>query len=133
MAYLLDADWVLDALVDGGEAAQTLIKLAPEGIAISVVTFGEISTAAFALPHPVEHVVSLCEFLAPFQKLDLSQPIMKRFAALRCAVPRQGQPLSDYDLLLAATALHHDLIVLTHRIDQFKSIAGLKLYSPSPS
>jgi predicted nucleic acid-binding protein len=38
---------------------------------------------------------------------------MERFAAIRAHLRRRGELIPDFDLLLAATALHYDLTVLT--------------------
>jgi len=37
--------------------------------------------------------------------------------------------IPDFDIVLAATALHYDITVLTHDVGHFRRIPGLKLYS----
>lgn len=47
MIYLIDSDWVASFL-KGRPDAQTLFKLlAPQGMAISLITFGEIYEGIF--------------------------------------------------------------------------------------
>ena len=41
MPYLIDTDWVIDHLDDHPEARALLERLAPDGIAISIVTYME--------------------------------------------------------------------------------------------
>jgi predicted nucleic acid-binding protein len=41
---------------------------------------------------------------------------MKRFALVRGKLRREGQLISDSDILIAATALEHDLILFTYNI-----------------
>lgn len=67
MAYLLDADWVIDALYGRRRAAETLLTLAPEGIAISWVTVGEIYEGAFGRANPQVHLTTFREFLHPLE------------------------------------------------------------------
>lgn len=128
MAYLLDADWVIDALYGRRQAAETLLTLAPEGIAISWVTVGEIYEGAYGHPNPEAHLATLREFLRPLDKLNLNGAIMEQFAEIRSSLRRQGQLISDFDILLGATALHHDLTVLTRNTRHLLRIPNLKLY-----
>jgi predicted nucleic acid-binding protein len=53
---------------------------------------------------------------------------MKRFALVRGKLRREGQLISDSDILIAATALEHDLILFTYNIRHFNHIPNLKLY-----
>ncbi len=130
MFYLLDADWVIDALVGRRRAADVLTELSPQGIAISWATVGEIYEGAFGYPDPPAHLNTLREFLRPLHFLNLNDPIMERFAQIRSTLRRQGQIISDFDILLGATALHYDLTVLTRNTRHFNRILDLKLYQP---
>jgi predicted nucleic acid-binding protein len=73
----------------------------------------------------------LREFLQPFHFLNLNDAIMQQFAALRVDLRRRGQIIPDFDLLLAATALHHDLTILTRNARHFGRISDLTLSQPS--
>jgi len=128
MPYLLDADWVIHALAGRRQAVETLKRLAPDGIAISWVTIGEVYEGAFGFPDPAAHLASFRRFLQPFRILDLDDPIMERFAELRSLLRRQGEIIPDFDILIGATALHHNLTVLTDNVRHFQRIPGLSLY-----
>jgi predicted nucleic acid-binding protein len=56
---------------------------------------------------------------------------MERFAYLRAELRRRGQLFPDLDLLIAATALQHDLTLLTRNVRHFNRIPDLRLYQPS--
>ncbi len=60
--------------------------------------------------------------------LDLNEPIMERFAEIRAYLRRRGELISDFDILIGATAVFYDLTVLTYNIRHFKRIPDLKLY-----
>ena len=61
--------------------------------------------------------------------MPLTVPIMERFGILRGQLDRQvRQQIGDMDLLIAATALTLDLILLTRNLRDFKLIPGLTLY-----
>ena len=94
------------------------------------MTVGEVYEGAFSNPDPEAHLASLRRFLAAFRVLPLTDPIMEGFAHTRADLRRQGMLIPDLDLLIAATALHHDLTLLTRNLRHFSRIPDLKLYQP---
>ncbi len=128
MLYLLDADWAIQALAGKTVAVHTLTELAPAGIAMSWITVGEIYEGAFGFPDPQPYLTTFREFIQPLRKLDLDDAIMEHFAEVRADLRRRGQLIPDFDLLIAATALRHDLTVLTYNLRHFSRIPNLKLY-----
>lgn len=104
MKYLLDADWAIQALLGKSYAVSTLEKLAPEGIAISWITIGELYEGAFGFANPQQHLASFREFIRPLHTYGVNDPVMERFAEIRGFLRRRGQIIPDFDILLAATA-----------------------------
>jgi len=47
-------------------------------------------------------------FFRHFQLLNLNLPIVEKFAEIRSLLRRRGELISDFDILIGATALHHD-------------------------
>lgn len=128
--YLLDTDWVIQALARREPAARTLERLTGSSVYVSYVTLGEVYERAFTSSNPQAHLVSFRHFLSAFRLLGLSDPLMERFAETRALLRRRGQRLADFDLLIAATALHHDLTLLTFNLRHFERVPDLKLYQP---
>lgn len=128
MAYLIDADWAIDALGGHRDARPILESLMGVGVSISWVTVGEIYEGAFRSPDPQSHLDVFRAFLDFFSVLDLNDDIMERFASIRALLRRKGQIIPDLDIVLAATALHYDLTVLTYDVGHFRRIPGLKVY-----
>lgn len=128
--YQLDADWSIQALGNRQPAVATLERLAGSRIYVSFVTAGEIYERAFTYPNPQAHLVGFRQFLSSYRLLTLNDPIMERFAELRAFLRRRGNLISDFDLLVGATALHHDLTLLTFNRRDFERIPDLKLYEP---
>jgi tRNA(fMet)-specific endonuclease VapC len=75
-------------------------------------------------------LASYRRFLARFAVMPLSDPIMETFARIRRDLRDRGQFIPDFDLAIAATALHHDLTLLTRNERHFGRIPGLKLHRP---
>lgn len=124
MSFLLDTDWIVDALGGLPSALKPLEGFSSDGLAVSVVTFGEVFEGAYALPNPEEHIEGFRRFLSGFVVLGLTPRIMERFAEHRYRLRRQGNLIPDFDLLIAATALEHDLTLVTRNRRHFGRISG---------
>jgi tRNA(fMet)-specific endonuclease VapC len=59
--------------------------------------------------------------------LPLTDRIIVRAADLYADLKQRGQLISDADLLIAATALHHGLTLITHNTAHYSRIPGLAL------
>ena len=55
---------------------------------------------------------------------------MKRFARLRGQLRQAGTLIGDADTLIAVTALHHDLTLVTGNVRHFNRIPNLVLLTP---
>ena len=130
--YLLDTDWVVDVLNGQEKAIHTVLELAPAGLAISIITYGELYEGAAFARDPEPALSGLRNFLKGKAILPLTQPIMERFAQIRGSLPRSiRQQIRDLDMLIAATCLNHDLTLLTRNLKDFHKIPNLKLYQPN--
>jgi predicted nucleic acid-binding protein len=125
--YLVDSDWVADYLNGRTDAVSLLQALAGEGLAISIITYGEIYEGILYGANRARHEAGMRNFLRFVDVLPLSRAVMRRFAALRGLLRSQGFLLGDMDLLIGATALHHGLILLTRNRRHFERLGGLEL------
>src|SRR6266516_363251 len=131
MTYLVDTDWVADWLSGRSQALPLLSSLRTDGLAISLITYGEIYEGVYFGRDPKGHEQGFRQFLRLVDVLPLNRAIMTRFARLRGQLRSQGQLLPDLDLLIAATAVHHDRTLLTRNLRHFQRIPGLKLHQSS--
>ena len=56
---------------------------------------------------------------------------MERSADIRSLLRRRGELISDFDILIGATTLHHDVTLLAYNTRHFRRIPDLKLYPPA--
>jgi tRNA(fMet)-specific endonuclease VapC len=127
--YLLDTDWVVDILNGQEKAIHTVLELAPAGLAVSIITYGELYEGAAFARDPDPALVGLRSFLKGKAILPLTQSIMERFAHIRGSLPKPvRQQIGDLDILIAATCLEHNLTLLTRNLKDFQQIPHLKLY-----
>lgn len=128
MSYLVDTDWLIDAIRGIPAAVDLLAGLRDDGLAVSIVSYGEVFEGAVGAPNPEAELARFRRFLDGLALLELDDAIMERFAFLRGGLRRRGQLIPDLDLLIAATAMHHDLTLLTRNARHFVRINGLNLY-----
>jgi tRNA(fMet)-specific endonuclease VapC len=128
--YLVDTDWLIDVLHGQEHATRTLVHLAPAGLAVSYITYAELYEGAYYARQADRHVAALDALLDSKMLIPLSLEIMRRFAILRGSLARPiRQQLGDMDLLIAATALEHDLTVVTRNVRDFTLVPELALFA----
>lgn len=61
--------------------------------------------------------------------LPVDKAVSAAYGRLRNQIERAGTPRTDFDLLIAATAIAHDLTLATCNIRHFKNLPGLRAES----
>jgi tRNA(fMet)-specific endonuclease VapC len=69
--------------------------------------------------------VAFESFCAASRVLPLTDAIIVRGADIYAALYRRGALIGDADILIAASALEHGLVVATNNEDHFRRVAGL--------
>ncbi len=137
MNYLLDTCVISEFVAPQptGKVVNWLAKLDPETVFLSVVTLGEIQKGIEKLPASKRK-----EALRTWLKEDLLVRFHDRLLPLEIGemlawgtliskVEAKGAPMPLIDSLIAATALHHDLVVVTRDQDDFAP-SGVRLINP---
>lgn len=133
MGYLIDSDWVVDHLADEPEAKQLLSKLSEEGIAISIITYIEIYQGVLRSPTPEEAEQKLKAFVDTVSVLSITPGVARRCAHIRETLRKQGKEFRRraFDLLIAATAVEHNLILVTRNREDYEDVPNIRFYRPS--
>ncbi|TMB71008.1 MAG: type II toxin-antitoxin system VapC family toxin [Chloroflexi bacterium] len=127
MTYLVDSDWLISYLNGRADAEAVLGGLYSEGLAISVVTYGEVLEGFIEAAGSMPQSSQFESFVGTMDLLPVDMEVGRRYAAIRYELRRQGQLIADNDLWIAATGLAHDLTLVT-RDRHFERVPGLKLY-----
>lgn len=129
-AYLLDTSFLIAAVFTKRTlGASTLKDLGEHRFTISIITLAELYEGAYHRVNPDVSVETIRQELDEFKILHLTDKICLRFGELRAFMRRHGATRSDFDLLIAATALHHSLTILTHDVSDFEGIPDLRVAS----
>jgi tRNA(fMet)-specific endonuclease VapC len=128
MIYLIDSDVVADYLKGVPQAVQQISAFVRGGIAISIITYGEIYDGIDGSYDPKAAAEVFRRFLRFVNVLPLNRSVMRRFAAVRRDLRSRGQLIPDMDMLIAATAPHHNLTLVTRNRSHFRRIPGITLH-----
>ncbi len=137
MNYLLDTCVISEfaARQPTEKVVSWLAKLDPETVFLSVVTLGEIQKGIDKLPASKRKEALRTwlknDLLVRFRDrlLPLKTGEMLTWGTLMSKVEAKGAPMPLIDSLIAATAVHHDLVVVTRDVDDFAP-SGVRLLNP---
>lgn len=126
--YLLDTNVISYWMRGDLHLIQKIKRYSPSELSLSTVTLAEIYYGIEKSPVKkkerrlkIEHIKSQLE-IYPF-----NESAALKYGAIRAALERQGQIISERDLQIAAVALSNKLCVVTHNTKEFDRIAGLKV------
>ena len=130
MPYLIDSDWVIDFLAQESEALQLIEQLAQEGIAISIVTYMEVYQGVLRSHDSRTASAQFAALVEAVPVLPFSRAVAERCAQLRETLRQQGKRPQQraLDLIIAATALTHDLVLVTRNVADYQDLPDLVLY-----
>ena len=95
-------------------------------IGISVVTEAELRFGVARLPQAAKLGIAVEEFLLRVEVLPWGSEAAQHYARIRALLEREGEPMGNLDLLIAAQALAMDVILVTNdRV--FRRVKGLRI------
>ncbi len=101
-----------------------------DGLAISVVTYGEVTEGVLFSRNRAVDQQLWRDFLAGFDIIDVTMEIAEVWADVRGSLRKQGNIVPDNDLLIASTALRFGMTVVTGNERHFGRVPGLDVLVP---
>lgn len=130
MKFLIDTDWVIDHFRQVEATTHKLEEFAPEGLALSVVSLAELYEGVYYSRDPEKSEEVLNNFLSPeLEILGTDQEVCQIFGRERGRLRKAGRTIGDMDLFIAATALRHNLILLSNNRKHFELVEDLEIIS----
>ncbi len=126
--YLLDTA-VLTAYLRGRAGAVTLVSpwIVQQLASTSILVYGECIERTRSFADPGRWQADLRQLLQTIHPFDVNYAILERYADLRRLLCPTGCLIGDMDTLIAATAIEHDLTLVTIDSD-FTRVPGLTLH-----
>jgi tRNA(fMet)-specific endonuclease VapC len=125
MRYLLDANVVIGLLNDAtSKLAYRARRERPADIAISAIVAHELFYGAFKSRRAAQNlaVVDSLQFVV----LELDKEDARQSGEIRALLASRGLPVGPYDVLIAGQAKARNLTLVTHNMDEFGRVPGLR-------
>lgn len=127
MIYLLDTDLCVYWLRGYTSVRQQINAIEPGDLAISIISVAELHYGADCSNRPEHNHKVVDDFVNGLTVLTLKQPAARQFGEIKARLRGEGKLIEDFDLLIAATALTHDLTLVTNNLEHFKRIENLQI------
>ncbi|RPJ39514.1 MAG: type II toxin-antitoxin system VapC family toxin [Planctomycetaceae bacterium] len=128
MNYLLDTNICIYIINKKPPAVLKRVQSKQPGqVAISTITLAELEYGVARSRYPDRNRIALLEFLLPFTILDFDQEACMEYGQIRALLDVKGKPVGSMDLLLAAQAKAHNLILVTNNEKEFAQVDGLRI------
>lgn len=124
MSFLLDTD-TCSAYLKGNPRVWNCFIQHSGGLHISTVTLGELFTWARRAKASPKRLQGLLDMLNDVRVLLVDETVAQKFGEVRAGLLDGGLSAPPMDLMIAATALVHNLIVVTHNTADYANIPGL--------
>jgi tRNA(fMet)-specific endonuclease VapC len=128
--YLIDTDILIDYTLRREPSTHMLSDLLEDGVAISILSYGELLEGILSSQSLQEREEAVTSILEIVTLINLSEEIVRMFAEVRSGLRRTGRLIGDFDILIGATAVIHDLTLLTRNVRHFERIPHLRILSP---
>ena len=136
MKYLLDTNTCIRYINGTSERVAAHVQALDEGEAVLCsVVVAELIYGAKRSQHPEKTRRKQQRFINLFQSLPFDDAAADEFARIRAHLFDSGTPIGPFDMQIAAIALAHNLIVVTHNTREFSRVPGLRIedWEQSPS
>ena len=125
--YLLDTCICIALIKQDPAVVEQIRRVGVSECKISDLTIGELYFGAYKSGRP-EHFDDVIEIQNLFEQYSTSH-CMREYGDIRWQLERAGQRIDSMDLIIGATALHEDLILVTDNVKHFSRIPGLRIES----
>lgn len=130
MAFLFDTDAISEVMKPrpAPKYIEWLHTIPREDQYTSAVVIGELYKGAYRSQASERHLENIEHRILPaVTVLPYDAAIARVFGAVQAALEKDGQVLADADVQIAATAIHHNLELVTGNLRHFERITKLQI------
>jgi tRNA(fMet)-specific endonuclease VapC len=126
--YLLDTNACIRVLNNtSARLVKRLRRYEPWQIYLCSVVKAELLYGARRSSRVTENLETLEKFFAPFPSLPFDDPCAEHYGKIRAVLAQAGTPIGPNDTLIAATARAHELILVTHNVEELSRVPDLQI------
>jgi tRNA(fMet)-specific endonuclease VapC len=125
--YLLDTDTCIYWLNKRQSVKDKLLAAGWSRTAICSITVAELYYGAYNSSRVAENLRIVELFARQLHVVPLYDNVLRRFGEIKAELRKKGQPLPDFDLLIASVALAENRVLVTNNIRHYERITGLRV------
>ena len=129
MRFLIDTDWSIQCLHGVDQVIDRVDEMSSQGIGLSVISLAELYEGVLYSANRKRDEEALQEFLEGVYFVEIDFETCRIFAKERGRLRTDGNLIEDFDLMIGATAIRHDLTLLTNNRRHFARMDGLQFVS----
>lgn len=128
--YFLDSNILIDFLRGRlPECLELLNSTDARLVKVPAIVEGELLVGARKSANPERNRRAIESLIINFEVVPFDSRCAHLYSLIRTELEREGGTIGPNDLLIAATALAHDGVLVTNNVREFKRISRLRLLS----
>ena len=125
--YLLDTDIIIYSLKGHAAVQENLRRHRNASLGVSIISLMELYYGAYKSQRVESNLAKVKTIEKTLQAIQAGEEVVELFGMLKSKLEAKGQPADDFDLVIASTALAHNLILVTNNTRHFQKVEGLRL------
>lgn len=126
MKYLLDTNICIYFLKGGFGLLEKFDKIGFENLYISEITIAELKFGAAKSNRPSKNKVVIDEIVNRFKQIPIYSSL-DIFAEEKARLRKDGNIVDDFDLLIGATAIANEMVLITNNKKHFDRLRNIKI------
>jgi tRNA(fMet)-specific endonuclease VapC len=127
LTHLLDTNICIYAMKSRDLELSRRLTTLQGKCAVSDVSMFELYSGVDGYAVPNQRLAIIESFTARISVLPFTTATARIAGPLRYKLKTSGEIIGAYDILIAATAMSHNLILMTNNVREFKRVSGLKM------
>lgn len=127
-SYFLDTSIIIDYHKNKTEVTQLIDNIEGE-IASSYICLAELYEGIYRVNNSQEQEKAVLNFFENLNHIfGIDHQIAQKFGQIRKELKTKGEVIEDIDILIAATCLVNDQILITHNYKHFARVPDLEIF-----
>lgn len=126
MKYLLDTNICIHLFRGKFNLLEKFEKINLNDCAISEITYAELIFGAENSANPEKNLEIIDSFVSQIKVIPIFNAI-HLYAQEKVRLRKNGNMISDFDMLIGCTAIANDLIMVTENLKEFERIKGINM------
>lgn len=123
---MLDTDTVSFFWRDEGQVAAKIMAHPPSALCVSAITIAELRFGADKRKPSKLHA-KIDTLIATVEVVPFDEVCARHFGAITSALAREGTPIGDRDVMIAASAIAVQATLITRNVQHFKRVRDLRV------